>query len=79
MNTAKLKIKSKNSKKIYDSLIPEIALNESVRSSVKMKALDDGLLLDFNAKDINALKIVINHILRLINAFEEAVKIKGEK
>ncbi|MFA5333502.1 MAG: KEOPS complex subunit Pcc1 [Candidatus Nanoarchaeia archaeon] len=78
MNTAKLRIKSRDCKKIYDSLIPEIDLNESVRSSIKMKALNDELLVDFEAKDINALKTVINHVLRLITAYEEAAKIRGE-
>jgi tRNA threonylcarbamoyladenosine modification (KEOPS) complex Pcc1 subunit len=79
MNTAKLKIKSKDCKNIYDSLIPEITSNKSARSRVKMKAVNDELLLDFEAKDVNALKIIINHILRLITVYNEAVKIKGEK
>ncbi|MFA5303602.1 MAG: KEOPS complex subunit Pcc1 [Candidatus Nanoarchaeia archaeon] len=79
MNTAKLRIKSMDCKKIYDSLSPEIKLNESIRSSIKMKALNDELLIDFEAKDINALKTVINHVLRLITAYEEAAKIRGEK
>jgi len=79
MNTAKISIKSSESKKIYDSLIPEIASKKSERSSIKLKALKDELFMEFEAKDINALKTVINHVLRLITAFEEAVKIKGDE
>ncbi len=78
MNTAKLAIKSLDSKKIYESLIPEIASMDSERSSVKLKALKDELLIEISAKDINALKIVNNHLLRLIAVFEDAAKIKGE-
>jgi tRNA threonylcarbamoyladenosine modification (KEOPS) complex Pcc1 subunit len=77
MNTAKISIKSADCKKIYDSIIPEIASNESIRSSVKIRHLKDELLINFEAKDINALKVIINHVLRLITAYQEAVKIKG--
>ncbi|MDD4353130.1 MAG: KEOPS complex subunit Pcc1 [Candidatus Nanoarchaeia archaeon] len=79
MNTAKISIKSVDSKNIYNSIILEIASNESVRSNVKIKVLKDELLINFEAKDINALKIIINHVLRLIITYEEAIKIKGEK
>jgi tRNA threonylcarbamoyladenosine modification (KEOPS) complex Pcc1 subunit len=79
MNTAKINIKSEDSKSIYDSLIPEINSMDSERSSIKIKALKDELIIEVSAKDLNALKIVINHLLRLIKAFEDALNIDGVK
>jgi len=79
MNTANISIKSEDSKSIYDSLIPEINSMDSERSSIKIKALKDELIIKVSAKDINALKIVINHLFRLIKAFEDALKIDGVK
>jgi tRNA threonylcarbamoyladenosine modification (KEOPS) complex Pcc1 subunit len=52
---------------------------DSERSSIKIKALKDELIIKVSAKDINALKIVINHLFRLIKAFEDALKIDGVK
>jgi tRNA threonylcarbamoyladenosine modification (KEOPS) complex Pcc1 subunit len=79
MNTASISIKSENSKSIHDSLLPEINSMDSERSSIKIKALNDELIIKVNAKDLNALKIVINHLIRLIKAFEDALKIDGVK
>ena len=79
MNTAKIVIKSEDSKKIYEAIIPEISSKESERSTVKLKAVKDELIVDFEAKDINALKVVINHILRLITAFNDSEKITGKE
>ena len=71
MNTAKIVIKSEESKNIHDSLIPEVESMDSERSRVKIKALKDELILEVSAKDVNALKIVVNHLLRLIKVFED--------
>ncbi|MDD2678893.1 MAG: KEOPS complex subunit Pcc1 [Candidatus Nanoarchaeia archaeon] len=77
MNSARIVIKSKDSKKMAESLSPEMESRESERSKIEFKAIGDEFVIDLKAKDVNALKIVINHALRLVLAFNETDNISG--
>jgi tRNA threonylcarbamoyladenosine modification (KEOPS) complex Pcc1 subunit len=75
MNTAVLKLKVNNAEIIKKAILPEILDNSSERANVKIKAKKDDLILEFTANDINALKVFINHVLRIIMTCSESMKL----
>ena len=79
MNNALIELKVNNSQLIFDVISPEILEKKSERANVKIIVKKNKLVLNFKAKDINALKVFINHVLRLIMTVEKASKIKGVK
>ena len=56
----------KQLKVVLEALRPETDTSSTSRSKVHMKAEDQSLVLEFNAKDTSALRAAMNSYLRLI-------------
>jgi tRNA threonylcarbamoyladenosine modification (KEOPS) complex Pcc1 subunit len=69
---AVFRFKSKNAGKIYQSLLPELSDEVSIRSSARCTLEgDDVLVLSIAAEDTSALRASLNMHLRLIGVADE--------
>lgn len=67
---------SKNIDQIKKLFEPEIKKVNNNRTSVKIKKSDNRLMFEINAKDIVALKAILNSITKLLEVYEKTCKIK---
>lgn len=68
MITAELRIKTKSPGKICKALKPD--MEKTDRSQVRITAKKSELHIRINAKDITAMRAMLNSYLRLINTVE---------
>lgn len=68
----------KQLKVVQEALIPEIKTSNTTRSKIDMKAEERGLVLEFKAKDISALRAALNSSLRLIGVAMNLQKLAEE-
>ena len=68
----------KQLKVVLEALRPEIESSDTPRSKVDMKAEEQGLILEFRARDTSALRASLNSYLRLIGVAMNLQKITEE-